>query len=1293
MKFSIRPYFLPFWSFILNLPMIILALPIRSSRITEWRIQEHTVHLDVDENCPAGTPLGTVNSLVSSVQNGYFENPQLQVGVKYQFGAPSSLFTVNEQTGLVSTMAVLDAEELCKKAREEEQSGKGTISEQRRDNNHLFDIVDRVTCSPDGNLTVHADINALRPDASLLSIFQTRIHIRDLNDNSPTFDPPRWYRSLKEALYQKGRRLDLPKARDDDISPRNNQINYRLEPYTEDVRNTFGPFRLEVSPMGQPSLVLVEDLDAELHSEYHLVLFAYSPVPMDGAPDTEANLKLDIEVIDMNDNEPRFSKELYKVSVSEDTAVGSVIFQLIANDPDKSANLTYAIKTSEMDLILSSTFRVMPDGRVQLTGPLDYEGQRSYEIPVQVRDGEFTAYAVLTVQVMDTNDEPPRFELNPKHIIASEHASPGMLIGQLRIYDSDGEDVNGNVRCFEPTGLERSQPLAFLPDPRQQPYSSVYDLTTRLFLDRESDDYAKDGRLFVYLVCVDGNDVHSGRTANRQHTSTMTITLTIQDENDHSPLFDQTVYHAQIPENNEIGEKIIQVQATDMDEGPNAQVVYSLLDRTNFEVDPVSGWISANRIYDREERDSYQVTVIASDQGVPQISSSVLLNLTILDQNDHAPRLVSTNEHGRGESDNRCNRCTLLYVYENSPANTLIGNLQALDEDSAENSEVHFRMLEDNEPLIKTQFRLLRNGSLYTAIELDREEKEGYIFTVLLTDQSIINALSTTGTVTIIVRDENDNPPVFVGPKVLLNADHIESLQSAHSENAHWLYDQPLTDSKEVKYSQEKEAILVEKSDPHISDVAYERNSSTEQNSIRVSVHEEPGYLIATLQATDPDKDENGQIVYRAEEVVRIRENFTTRDKTRRGMLWTNSDLGHIVLRRQLDKSDLGVHFIRVTASDRSVLKPLKVSKLLILLVEDIPKSKLGSIYPLDSTVMQESQTAQGAIWGSLLITAITVISFVVIATILTTIILCSRRHNRGDSCFQRKQNESVVKLKTEQHAEKSNPFTFQNPSDGFEKRADLLLDSKEMTQEDQRVVQAHGEHIPHTFLKSQDEIIPLNIHSEALNTSITFFETEAKRSPNNYADQAINVTPDLIIPKESKLNQVLLSKKDNPCEFYGKQCMGHDGCSFSSSIPTSNNAKLTADCTGDEIEKATGPYSEFKGGFLIATQPVFEHLRQISSPEIHPLKVSFNPTDLNLSGPSQSVLSAEQLVAIPSVSCGMDTKHVLFAATTTNPSPSFSTVDQIELVNIFVDPEQIFSKNVINVVSGKDSYDEQSFS
>lgn len=74
-----------------------------------------------------------------------------------------------------------------------------------------------------------------------------------------------------------------------------------------------------------------------------------------------------------------------------------------------------------------------PEGRVELTSPLDYESQRSYEVPVQVKDGEFTAYANLIVHVMDTNDEPPRFELNPKHIVASEYAPPGKLIGQVRM--------------------------------------------------------------------------------------------------------------------------------------------------------------------------------------------------------------------------------------------------------------------------------------------------------------------------------------------------------------------------------------------------------------------------------------------------------------------------------------------------------------------------------------------------------------------------------------------------------------------------------------------------------------------------------------------------------------------------------------------------------------------------------------------------------------------------------------------------------------------------------------------
>uniref|UniRef100_A0A182ZZH1 Cadherin domain-containing protein n=1 Tax=Echinostoma caproni TaxID=27848 RepID=A0A182ZZH1_9TREM len=187
--------------------------------------------------------------------------------------------------------------------------------------------------------------------------------------------------------------------------------------------------------------------------------------------------------------------------------------------------------------------------------------------------------------------------------------------------------------------------------------------------------------------------------------------------------------------------------------------LYSLLDFANFKVDPNTGWITANRVFDRETRDSYQVTVIASDQGVPQLSSSVLLNLTILDRNDHAPRLVTNRDQSRGSPGRRTSGNQFV-VDENAPANTFIGTLEAVDEDSAENAQLHYQLMAENEPLLKTRFSLLANGSLFTAVTLDREEQA---------NKSLTNPLSTTATVTIIVRDLNDNPPEFIRPKELIH--------------------------------------------------------------------------------------------------------------------------------------------------------------------------------------------------------------------------------------------------------------------------------------------------------------------------------------------------------------------------------------------------------------------------------------------------------------------------------------------------------------------------------------------
>lgn len=213
-------------------------------------------------------------------------------------------------------------------------------------------IVDRLTCSQDGHLIARVDVNALLSDASLLVAHQVTIHIHDLNDNGPKFDQLRWHRRLKEILYRKGRRLELPKAHDADLLAEHRRILYRLQTMnnTELIDTSKVPFRLELSPNGQPILVLTDDLDAETARRHRFVLVAYSPSPIRltstsfaqkipsvptmtklssiGSSMSEARLEVDIEVADMNDNEPRFDSPSFNASVQEDAPFDTVIYQV-----------------------------------------------------------------------------------------------------------------------------------------------------------------------------------------------------------------------------------------------------------------------------------------------------------------------------------------------------------------------------------------------------------------------------------------------------------------------------------------------------------------------------------------------------------------------------------------------------------------------------------------------------------------------------------------------------------------------------------------------------------------------------------------------------------------------------------------------------------------------------------------------------------------------------------------------------------------------------------------------------
>lgn len=103
-------------------------------------------------------------------------------------------------------------------------------------------LTDVVTCnSAIGELSVQLDVNVLLPDGGLQAVFKVTVEILDVDDNPPHFDNRIWKRHLREAVYRKGHKIDLPKARDADLLPEHRSIRYRLEQNSEDT------FHLEVS--------------------------------------------------------------------------------------------------------------------------------------------------------------------------------------------------------------------------------------------------------------------------------------------------------------------------------------------------------------------------------------------------------------------------------------------------------------------------------------------------------------------------------------------------------------------------------------------------------------------------------------------------------------------------------------------------------------------------------------------------------------------------------------------------------------------------------------------------------------------------------------------------------------------------------------------------------------------------------------------------------------------------------------------------------------------------------------
>ncbi|KAM9377513.1 uncharacterized protein KZ484_009837 [Pholidichthys leucotaenia] len=487
----------------------------------------------------------------------------------------------------------------------------------------------------------------------------------DVNDNAPSFVEKTYSLNISESSPT-GEHFLLPLALDADTGS-NSVKTYRL--------NANEYFSLDVQSAGEHSasaeLVLLKALDREKQSVIKITLTAVDG----GKPPNSGAVQIIINVLDANDNTPVFSKTLYKARVNENVPAGSLVIQLNATDVDEGDNgkVVYSF-VKRANFNPADVFSINAEtGEITVKGELDYEVQAAYEIHVQATDKGSSprrANGKLLVEIVDVNDNAPEIVVSSLMNPVKEDADVGSVVASITVSDKDGGN-NGQTRCK----LVGSTPFKLVSN-----YKNYYSLVVDGPLDRES--------CSVYNVTITAND-----EGVPSLSSTRVINVQLSDVNDNAPRFLEPVIHIYVKENSPVGAPIYTISAVDPDLSENARVAYSLdggpkgVPITSLvNINSETGDIISLQSFNYEELKTFQFKVQATDFGVPPLSSSVTVNVLILDENDNNPTILAPySEHGSVNSE------TIPYSAE---AGYFVAKIRAVDADSGYNALLSYHLSE-----------------------------------------------------------------------------------------------------------------------------------------------------------------------------------------------------------------------------------------------------------------------------------------------------------------------------------------------------------------------------------------------------------------------------------------------------------------------------------------------------------------------------------------------------------------------------------------------------------------------
>ncbi|EDV30907.1 uncharacterized protein Dana_GF15089, isoform D [Drosophila ananassae] len=658
-----------------------------------------TYYPKVEEGAPNGSPV--IKVVATDEDKGV--NGQVKYSIVQQPNQKGTKFTVDEETGEVSTNKVFDRE---------------------GDDGKFVSVTVKATD---------------QGDPSLEGVCSFTVEITDVNDNPPLFDRQKYVENVKQDASI-GTNILRVSASDEDAD-NNGAIVYSLTA-------PFNPNDLEYFEIQSESgwIVLKKPLDRET---YKLEAMAQDK----GYPPLSRTVEVQIDVVDRANNPPVWDHTVYgPIYVKENMPVGGKVVSIKASSGiEGNPTVFYRLmpgSTAQTNKFHTFYLQQRPDNGdtwadIKVNHPLDYESIKEYNLTIRVENNgaqQLASEATVYIMLEDVNDEIPLFTEREQETVL-EGEPIGTKVTQVNAIDKDGTFPNNQVYYYI-VDSPRNEGKEFFEINLQSG-----EIFTKTVFDRE-----KKGAYALEVEARDG--APSARpNSNGPNSVTKFIRIGIADKNDNPPYFDKSLYEAEVDENEDIQHTVLTVTAKDHDE--SSRIRYEITSGNiggAFAVKNMTGAIYVAGALDYETRRRYELRLAASDN-LKENYTTVIIH--VKDVNDNPPvferptyRTQITEEDDRNLP-KRVLQVTATDGDKDRPQNIvyfLTG--QGIDPDNPANSKFDINRT---------------TGEIFVLKPLDRDQPNGrpqWRFTVFAQDEGG-EGLVGYADVQVNLKDINDNAPIF----------------------------------------------------------------------------------------------------------------------------------------------------------------------------------------------------------------------------------------------------------------------------------------------------------------------------------------------------------------------------------------------------------------------------------------------------------------------------------------------------------------------------------------------------